>query len=110
METLRITFAVVSVLMIVSSIPMMLRMVPPNPIYGFRTRKTMSDPEIWYEMNAYGGRLRFIWGIVMAAGVFVVERIPGIDVDGYSMILGLLTVVMGVIVMGLSFAHLNRLG
>jgi uncharacterized membrane protein len=110
METLRITFALVSILMIVTSIPMILRKVPPNPIYGFRTRKTLSDPEIWYEANAYAGKLMFAWGIFIAVGIFEVERIPGIGVAGYSNGMLLLTLVVGAVVMALSFAHINRLG
>jgi hypothetical protein len=38
------------------SIPMILRKVPPNPIYGFRTRLTLSKPAIWYPANAFYGR------------------------------------------------------
>ncbi len=35
-------------------IPLLLRKVPPNAIYGFRTPKTLSDPQIWYEANYRG--------------------------------------------------------
>ena len=38
------------------SVPLILRKVPPNLLYGFRTRKTMSDPRIWYAANALGGK------------------------------------------------------
>jgi uncharacterized membrane protein len=36
-------------------IPLVLRKVPPNLFYGVRTRKTLSDPRIWYEANYKGG-------------------------------------------------------
>jgi uncharacterized membrane protein len=35
------------------SIPLALRLVPPNRIYGFRTRKTLSRPDIWYRANVF---------------------------------------------------------
>jgi uncharacterized membrane protein len=35
--------------------PFIFRIVPPNPVYGIRTRKTMSSPEVWFEVNRIGG-------------------------------------------------------
>jgi uncharacterized membrane protein len=99
----------VSVLMIVTSIPMILGKVPPNPIYGFRTRKTLSDPEIWYDVNAYAGKLTFIWGVVMAAAVFVLERIQGMGVEFYANAFLALVLGIGAVVMILSFNHLRKL-
>ncbi len=109
METLKITFAVVSLLTIVTSIPMILEKVPPNPIYGFRTKKTLSDPDIWYEMNAYAGRLLFIWGIIMAATAIVLDRIQGLKVQALANIFILVVLGIGAIVMILSFNHLRKL-
>ena len=40
---------------ILISLPLCLRLIPPNRLYGFRTRKTLSSPEIWYEANYKGG-------------------------------------------------------
>jgi uncharacterized membrane protein len=45
-------------------VPLILKLVPPNPIYGVRTRKTTRSPEVWYEVNRFGG-----WALVIAAGV-----------------------------------------
>ena len=43
------------VITIAISIPLVLRKVPPNVWYGFRTRKTLSDTALWYEANYRGG-------------------------------------------------------
>jgi uncharacterized membrane protein len=43
------------VLMAASALPMVLRKVPPNLIYGFRTPKTLSSPDIWYAANRIAG-------------------------------------------------------
>ena len=37
------------------AVPLVLRKVPPNVIYGFRTPKTLSNPQIWYVANYKGG-------------------------------------------------------
>ena len=45
----------VGLVLIGISIPLILRKVPPNSFYGCRTRKTLSDPKIWYEANHISG-------------------------------------------------------
>jgi uncharacterized membrane protein len=48
----------------VAAAPLILKLIPPNPIYGVRTRRSMSRADIWYEVNRFGG-----WALVIAAGV-----------------------------------------
>jgi uncharacterized membrane protein len=43
------------IIMAALALPMVLGMVPPNPIYGFRTPKTLSSTDIWYPANRAGG-------------------------------------------------------
>jgi uncharacterized membrane protein len=43
-------------LLIAAGIPLWLRRVPPNALYGVRFRSTLSDDRIWYEINALCGR------------------------------------------------------
>lgn len=42
--------------LLVLSVPLILGKIPPNPIYGFRTAKTRSDPKIWYPVNGALGK------------------------------------------------------
>ena len=44
----------------VVSIPLILKLVPPNNAYGFRTQKTLSDPELWFRGNRFAGSALFI--------------------------------------------------
>jgi hypothetical protein len=44
-----------AVITIAISVPLVLRKVPPNMLYGFRTPKTLANPQIWYEANYKGG-------------------------------------------------------
>jgi uncharacterized membrane protein len=55
------TFVVVicvasGLLLIVAGIPLWLRRVPRNGLYGVRFASTLSDDRIWYEINARCGR------------------------------------------------------
>lgn len=50
------------IVLIVISIPLILRVVPPNGLYGFRTAATQSSRAIWYPANAFMG-----WALSIAA-------------------------------------------
>jgi hypothetical protein len=51
------------VLLVIISVPLILEIVPPNGIYGFRVSGTLS-PAIWYPANAFMG-----WALLVAASV-----------------------------------------
>lgn len=64
-------------LMILVSVPMVMRRLPPNALYGFRTPKTLSNPQIWYEANRRAGvnlivaailTMLLCWGVVWCCG------------------------------------------
>lgn len=52
-------------LFIALSIPLILRKVKPNIWYGFRTPRTLSDGELWYDANQFGGKALLVAGLVM---------------------------------------------
>jgi len=55
-----VTDTIAGLLLAGLSIPLLLDKVPPNHWYGFRTRLTLSDPRIWYPVNAWSAR-RLLW-------------------------------------------------
>jgi uncharacterized membrane protein len=55
------------VLLVISSVPLILHLVPPNGLYGFRTGATTSTPAIWYPANAFLGWSLSIAGVASAA-------------------------------------------
>ena len=63
--TTSLLFALVGILFVGLSIPLIGNRVPPNPYYGFRTSKTLSDPKIWYEVNRISGHDLFLAGAVI---------------------------------------------
>jgi uncharacterized membrane protein len=60
-----VLFAVVGMVLIGISIPLIMRRVPPNAFYGCRTRKTLSDPKIWYEANYISGKDFCLSGVIV---------------------------------------------
>jgi len=46
--------------------PLMLRKVQPNSLYGFRVRKTLEDPKVWYDANEFAGKCMFRSGVATA--------------------------------------------
>lgn len=71
-------FPGICAVLIIVAVPLMLRKVPPNCWYGFRTRKTMTDPVVWYKANRFLG-----WGLtcssLVSGAVFTgVWWLPGV--------------------------------
>ena len=58
-------FAFVGVLFVALSIPLIQNRVPPNRYYGFRTKKTLNDPKIWYDVNRNSGKDLFLAGTLI---------------------------------------------
>lgn len=69
----------VSFVLTLVAIPLALRKVRPNVVYGFRTRATLADEDVWYEVNAYFGRLLIaacVLGEIAAALLYVLRPLP----------------------------------
>ena len=66
-----VTILACDLLFILIAIPLVLRKVPPNHVYGFRTRATLTDDYNWYETNAYFGRRFIISSIVSGVAVYL---------------------------------------
>jgi uncharacterized membrane protein len=65
-------FAAVGVLFVLLGIPLKQGAVPPNWWYGFRTKKTLSDKEIWYAVNRVTGVDMIRVGCVLVAASLIV--------------------------------------
>ena len=66
---LRILFIALPALTFALGIPLVLRLVPPNPFYGFRTTTTYSSADAWYQINFATGLALVAAGAV--AGLLV---------------------------------------
>lgn len=84
LSTLSTIFALSNIgtglLFIFLSIPLMLRRIPMNIWYGYRFKKAFLSNELWYSVNAYGGRQMIQWSsplTMMSAAIFFLMDVPG---------------------------------
>ena len=54
-------------------LPLVLGVVPPNPVYGFRTPRTLQDKALWYPVNRVTGIDLVLAGIVMAIAGYALD-------------------------------------
>jgi uncharacterized membrane protein len=55
-----------------ASIPLLLRVVPPNRFYGLRTRRTLASRELWFRANRVAG-CAFFLAAAASSLVFLAE-------------------------------------
>jgi len=86
------------------SIPLMFNLVPPNDIYGFRTERTLSNPELWFRANRFAGCALFVAAVTSAAVLLTYPEhssgLAGLAVFAAPVLLALAA----------SFAHVRRIG
>jgi len=58
-----IPFLIACAVIAAVSVPLILRAVPPNRWYGFRTTRTLSNEKLWFRANHFAG-----WAFLAAAG------------------------------------------
>lgn len=65
------------VLLAAVSLPLLLRRIPMNHFYGVRVAAAFTSDARWYDINAYGGRLLFVYGVLVALlGVLAHDLAP----------------------------------
>jgi hypothetical protein len=82
--------------LILLAVPMYLEKIPPNAWYGFRVRKTLENPKIWYSVNKYSSVWFMAAGLAMIFAALGLALVPGISIDVYSLAcLAIFTIVFG---------------
>lgn len=69
----------IGIVLILSSIPLLLRWVPRNRVFGFRIAATLRDDAIWYDANALCARHMLVLGVLLVSLEFILPppiRIP----------------------------------
>ena len=101
-----IPYLVPCAIVAVASVPLILGVVPPNSFYGFRTRKTLASPELWFRANRFAGLALFIAALVSTAVYLAVpEYASGRSLAG----LGILVVPL-VAAVASSVVYVGRIG
>jgi len=81
------------------SIPLMQKRVAPNRWLGFRTPRTLEDPELWYTVNAYAGKWLFGMGVLVLTTSILLYLVPNMNEDLYG---GLMSfIVLATVLFGL---------
>jgi uncharacterized membrane protein len=82
-------------ILIVLSIPLALRWIPPNRFFGLRIPSTCADESVWYDANALNGRHLLVLGLLMVALEFVLPaslRTPVLAGVGWIGFVGIIVV------------------
>jgi hypothetical protein len=108
MLELAIVFIGSSLLMIGLAIPLALGKVKPNWVYGFRTPRTINNPDIWYPVNAYAGKALIYAGIVILTVSLALLPV-GVSVDTYAIAVTAAVVIALTASIGMSFRYLGQL-
>ena len=79
------------IVILILSLPLFLKLVPRNPIFGLRTRDTMSSDNKWYAANRVVGAAGILGGLVW---LILSAVLPQFGVRaGYITIAGLAVVI-----------------
>ena len=61
-------------LLTLASVPLVLRRVPMNGAYGIRIEEAFRSEADWYAVNAFGGRLFLIYGVLLTVFGFAARN------------------------------------
>jgi uncharacterized membrane protein len=104
-----ILYGVIGLLLIGLSIPLMRGKVPPNSWYGFRTRLTLENPEIWYPVNAWAARRLLVVGLVTVIAALFTPLIPETALPGYSLLVSIFLVVSVLLILAFGIRYARSL-
>jgi len=107
MITLLATFTIGGLLLSALALPLILGRIAPNGLYGFRVRRTMENPELWYPVNRYSGTCLFVDGLLIVAASIGLSLVPGIGLDAYSLGVTAVLIVSLTISLVLTIRYMN---
>ena len=91
------TFFFTGLLFIGLAIPLVLKQIPPNQLFGWRTHKAFRNEDIWYEINRYSGRDMLLMGVfeIIFNGLMLILRFWNINAVFYLLVPGNLLILIG---------------
>ncbi len=85
MVTLLALYSIGGLVLAGLSVPLILRKIPPNGLYGFRVPSTLDNPQLWYKVNAYAGRRFLVVGLCTSVGAIILYYITSPNIDEYAL-------------------------
>lgn len=77
-------------------IPLLLKKMPMNSMYGFRLSKSFRSNENWYAINSYGAKHLIIWSSLLGVLGIVCFFLPPME-SGVMMLLAILPIPISII-------------
>ena len=71
---IRLVISLACLLVAGLSVPLILRRVPRNVFYGFRTRKTLASDAVWYPANVFAGQALALASVAAAGLVWLLPE------------------------------------
>ena len=72
-----------ALLLALLAVPLLLRRVPPNRLYGYRTCATLGDEALWYAANAHFGRGMLVACSTGVLAVLGLRQLGGLGADAF---------------------------
>jgi len=107
MNAARIVHIASGALVSVVAIPLILRLVPMNRLYGVRIPKAFASDRNWYDINAYGGWLLLVYGVMLIAFGFFFGAVAPDPRSIWSLpfVVGPMLLILPVLAMILAYAR-----
>jgi uncharacterized membrane protein len=84
MAIFTILYVAIGLLLIVAALPLILRRIKPNGLYGLRVPATLADQRVWYEANARSGLDLLVVGVVQVVVALLLPLVAGVSVVAYA--------------------------
>ena len=106
---LALVFIALGLLQIGLALPLIGRRVPPNAFYGYRVRQTLTNPDLWYPVNEYAGRLLALVGVVGIPLAVIIALVPGMRPETYALAMCAIFVAGAMVATLLGWRYLRQL-
>ena len=91
------------------SFPLIRGRIGPNAWFGFRVKRTLENPQMWYPANRYAGYHLLGLGAVLLLAATTLYALPQVGFISYALICLALTLLGLVVGLIRSFRYLGRL-
>jgi predicted Kef-type K+ transport protein len=109
MRQMVIMNAIIGIVLAILSLPMIANKIKPNPLYGYRVKRTLENPQIWYQVNQYAGKQLFAAGVLISLFSVGTAILPGMNLQVYSLIIAVVNLSLITIAVIRSTHFLNSL-
>ena len=109
MITMLFTMLAGGIAIILFSIPLYLQKIGHNGWYGFRVKKTIENPDLWYPVNKYFSGWLMLAGVVTILAALGLFFVPGLGLDTYSIACAVIFTVVFAVAVTMTTKYMNSL-